>query len=151
MLQRIQTVYLFLSALLLSTILFFPLFEFNTAEYVLDSFDLSQTTNEAQTVVFSTLPLAIIVILAMLLSMITIFFYKKRVLQMRLTIYNLIIILGIYILLSFYRFYVIDFTIVDTYYNFTLIFPIISVILTYMANSRIKKDEDLIRSVDRIR
>jgi len=70
---------------------------------------------------------------------------------MRFTVFNFIIVLGIYALIAFYRFAAIDFEITDTYYNFTLVFPLVSAILILMARRGIKKDEDLVRSIDRIR
>ena len=70
---------------------------------------------------------------------------------MRINVINIVLMLG-YVGLNYY--YIKNFSaqlngIIS--YNFIVIFPFISVILTYLAIRAVGKDEALIRSLDRIR
>lgn len=151
MLQRIQTIYLFISVLILSLILFFPVFKFNSGEYVFNSISIEQISDNKTIEVVSTLPVLILSIIINLVTLFTIFLFKKRNLQMKFSIISILLIIGLYILIAVYRFFVIDFDITTTSYSFTLIIPIISLILIFLAYKGIKKDEELVKSVDRIR
>lgn len=151
MLQRIQTIYLFISTIVITLILFVPFFEFNSGGYVFDADSIDVVSQNVVSRAVNTIPIAILVLLCALITFVSIFLYKKRGLQMRLTVFSIILLLGVYVLIAFYRFLIIDFSIVSTTYSYGLIIPLIAAILNYMANRRIKKDDDLVKSVDRIR
>jgi len=151
MLQRIQSVFLFLSGILVALMLFFPFIKFNSGQYSFSAFSVSQFENGVFVNVQSTILVGIFIILSSILSFVTIFMFKNRILQMRLTIINIIITICIYASIAFYRLVIFNFDIKTNEHTFWILMPIISIILTFMANRRIKKDEDLVRSVDRIR
>jgi len=148
MIQRIQTVYLLLSFVILLLMLFLPLFEFNSGDYIFNSF---QIQSKASTESIATFPIGIYIILTLVAHIFAIILFKNRVLQMRITTFLSIFLIGFYALLAFYYFVVINFEITEVKAQITLLIPLISAILVFMANKGIKKDEKLVRSADRIR
>lgn len=152
MIQRIQSVYLLIVALLMGSIFIYPFAELlgaNGQLFIINFNGLSIENEEGMYLL--TIPPMILLILIVSISFLSIFLYKKRVIQMRINFINLMLMLG-YLGLNYY--YIQNFSkqldgIVS--YQVTAIFPIISAILTYLAIRAIGKDEALIRSMDRIR
>ena len=77
--------------------------------------------------------------------------YKKRSLQARLSLFNLLLMLGSAALIGYYAYIALSQTDGAVHYNFPLILPIVGIIFTFMARKSILKDEKLIKSIDRIR
>ena len=150
MIQRIQTLYLLIAIVMLILASFFPLYTFNNGQVVMNGFYVSSVQG---TKILSTITLNIINWLAALISFISIFLYKHRILQIRLITYTIIILLGFYFMLIYYRFSVLPKIEQITYSKLEIfaLFPVISAILLYMAAKAIKKDEEKIRSMDRFR
>ena len=153
MIQRIQTLYLLISLVIVTLILFFPFFEFNAGEYIFNCFNITKISHNEIILIKNSYPLGILISIILLLHLIAIFTFKIRSLQMRITVLTIILLIGFYGLLAFYRFVMLDFEIIssETKYSFTLIIPIISTILVFLANRKIKKDDELVKSADRIR
>ena len=87
-----------------------------------------------------------------IISLVTIFLYRKRILQIRLCIFNAILMLGFYGLYAFYVWNVSkDLGDVSITGKIALTFPFISLILDYLAIRNIGADEALVRSLDRLR
>ena len=152
MIQRIQTIYLLVVALLMASLFIYPFAELLGAsgQIFIFNFNGLSVENEEGMYLF-TLPPMILLILIVSISFLSIFLYKKRVLQMRINLFNLILMPG-YLGLNYY--YIQNFSkqldgIVS--YSVTAIFPIIGAIITYLAIRAIGKDEALVRSMDRIR
>ncbi len=154
MLQRKQSIYLFLAFLVNSLVFFMPLSTIVTVDGEIFQLLYNGIISEGGTEILSgneqdAEHLIFIFSLTSLLSLGTIFLYKNRKLQMRLCRYNIMLLIGIYVLISYYLLYlegVEYFT-----YDFALIFPFIAIIFTFLAYRGIKADEDLIRSSERIR
>jgi len=156
MIQRIQTLYLFLAALLSSIMLLIPFTEIRTQlSYVLDSFYLVSLKDGQVFDKLNVFPLSSLIILVLVLSLASIFLYKKRKLQARITRINLLLNLGIYAMIAFYLLYQTEFTFKMFFtlfsWKITISFPLISSIFLYLANRAILKDEALVRSIDRLR
>ena len=135
MLQRIQTFYLFLSALC-SGVLYFilPLSIIESKPY------FAQERSE-----FLALFIA-----STLLAVVAIFKFKSRQTQFvlgRLNILLNLILLGLFI----YRLFNLPAELLNFEKCPAMFLPIISVVLLALANKAIKKDEALIKSVDRLR
>lgn len=84
MIQRIQTLYLLLVVVLGTLLCFFPPIQFLTltaTEYVVLS-------------TFDKWPLAVMALAVPLLALVTIFLFRKRLLQARLNVMNVILCLG---------------------------------------------------------
>ncbi len=144
MIQRIQTVYLFVATLLSGGAIFlFNLWvnEQNEAFYVMDSFSSGNKLLIAMAALF---------FVSAILTLVTIFQFKKRQLQFvlgRLTILINFILLGI--LVYFSQNLSGEITVSEK--GIGLLIPIFTILLVVLANKAIKRDEELVKSVDRLR
>ena len=137
MIQRIQTVYLILAFVLTGILPFvFPLWTLSNAK---QEFFM---TNQIYALVFG---------LSTTLSLLSILFYKKRQHQFvlgRLNIILNLILLGLFVYRSLN---VSGETITVSEKGIGMFLPIIAIVFLVLANKAIKKDEDLVKSVDRLR
>ena len=154
MIQRIQTVYLLIAAFLLAFFFFVPFSTFIIEpQMVKYLFMVSGLYSEGLTSesVYSTLPLLIISILVFAISMVAIFLFKRRMIQIRLCIVNTVLLIGMQGLLYYYVVAVSKLLPANPQYSIIFVFPIISAILNFLALRAIAKDEALIRSLERLR
>ncbi|HAC20959.1 MAG: DUF4293 domain-containing protein [Tannerellaceae bacterium] len=154
MIQRVQTLYLFIVAILMLSLNFVSLAELISpdAVYKFDVFGAYTALTAESTLVYPTWGLFIINTLIVLLSFVAIFMFKKRMLQMRVVIYSSIFLVAFYGL--FYGFYWMtkeQLGIVNMHIGIPLAFPAISLILNVMTIRNIRADEALVRSLNRIR
>jgi hypothetical protein len=95
--------------------------------------------------------LAILYSINLLISMVTIFKFKNRILQMRLCIINIFLLVGSLAL----AYYFIAFAFSDfqdtVHYKIVALMPILAIIFNFLAYKGIQKDEKLVKSIDRIR
>jgi glucan phosphoethanolaminetransferase (alkaline phosphatase superfamily) len=98
-----------------------------------------------------TLPLSILQVVIIGLLFITIFKYRNRIYQMKLN--RLVIFLNVILTggIFFFAYQIENSTGVKASYGAGAIFPLIAIVLIFLANSFIKKDEKLVRSADRLR
>ncbi len=96
--------------------------------------------------------LFVLTALIALIAMVTIFLYKRRILQIRLCIFNALLILGFYGLFVFLIYTFLE-NKEDIVVNvkIALGFPLINLILDYLAIRNIGADEALVRSLERLR
>ena len=161
MIQRIQTLYLLLVVILGTLLCFFPPVEFL----------LPDATDYVSLHAFDKWPLAVMTIAIPLLALVIIFLYKRRLLQARLNIMNVVLCLGYYALLALYVAYIVkgyepldavncqlstvncQLSTVNCEWYLTMwsAIPLVNVVLTMMATRRILKDEALVRAADRLR
>ncbi|MDR1402310.1 MAG: DUF4293 domain-containing protein [Tannerellaceae bacterium] len=151
MLQRIQTVYLFIIAILAVLLLFMPLAVLQTGNdfYTLDVFGVNAVA--ASEIVYSTWGLFVLAALISLVALSTIFLYKKRMLQIRFCIFNALLMLGFYGFLAYLIFVMKQQLDVSIRVRIALSFPVICLILDYLAIRNIGADETLVRSLERLR
>ncbi|KQB39608.1 DUF4293 domain-containing protein [Flavobacterium aquidurense] len=137
MIQRIQTVYLILTFLITGVLLFFiPLWTLNNGK----TFYFMQDQ-------FYTILLG----LSTMLTIISIISYKKRQNQFvmgRLNIILNLILLGLFVYRSLN---LSGETVAVSEKGIGMFLPIVAIVLLVLANKAIKKDEDLVKSVDRLR
>ena len=150
MIQRIQTVYLFVAFILLGFLFFIPFA--SLVSNVVYSFSLVGISSLNSEEVFQQ-PywLSALGGATALLVFITIFMYKNRKLQMKLTVVAILLSLALngamyYLTDSFSSQFA-----AQVRYTVAFIFPVISSILLILAYRGIRKDENLIKSLDRIR
>ena len=147
MIQRIQTAYLLVAGLLTAS-----LFKLNFAELVVNGefhvFNVMGIFN-GDKMVFDGLPVMIFIGLIALLHIVAIFMYKKRIRQIRFIVFTIILLLGLTGL--FFYFIYAGFNDPKVAFKIPMAFPLIAVILDYLAIRGIGKDEALVRSLDRIR
>ncbi|RFS23840.1 DUF4293 family protein [Chitinophaga silvatica] len=147
MIQRIQSLYLLLAAAAGTAALSFNLWKAT----------LSSNPNPVTVNASSNYLLFVLYIIIILLSIGTIFLYKKRKVQFRLSIFN---ILFAFAALA-YQYVVVQktanklteggTTIVSASYLPASFLPIVIIILLFLAARGMYKDEKLIKSLDRLR
>ena len=154
MIQRIQSLFLLAAATFSGISFKTPLSEFilkNGDLVKLYSHGLYDVTNHT-TFHLNTLVLAVLIITTTLINLIVIFIYKRRVLQMRLCVYNILLtiaILGVHLYFHFMLKKNLD--IASSQFTLSAIFPIINIILIFQAFRAIKRDDLLLKSYDRLR
>lgn len=103
-------------------------------------------------IIFSTWGLFVLGALSSVLSLIIIFLYRKRMLQIRLSIMNIVVMLGFYLFFLFLIF--MRNPEAETTFEkigIGLIMPAIGIIFTWLAIRKIGEDETLVRSLNRLR
>ncbi len=155
MLQRIQTLYLLAATILMLLMLFLPLAEIATEQatiYTVLSKGWYIMEGETAELAMATWPVFILALVLAILTFINIFLYKTRKLQIRICIYSIILAFGMIGILYYY--FVIGFRQLDEpayALRFPVVVPAITIILIYLAFRGIRKDEILIKSLDRLR
>lgn len=147
MIQRIQTFYIFLSTVLIGLLFVLPFAEiaFNNQLFLFDIRGIVRN----ETVEQNGLPIAIFIGIIVLIHLIIIFLYKKRIRQIRLLVFVILLMLGLFGMFYFFTYY--SFNGAEISFKFSVVFPLVAIILDYLAIRNIGKDEALIRSIDRIR
>jgi len=151
MIQRIQTVYLLLATILMVLFYIYPIATFTTSTFQFDFFNCHITHPKDLPPPIALLPLAILPTISILMSTISIFLYKKRKTQILLGRINTLFILLTIITTVLYYLRIDNLLKGTSSIGFAGIFPILAFVFIIMANSAIKKDEELVRSADRIR
>ena len=136
MLQRIQTVYLVLSASIMGALyIWFP----------------TIISEKGLILISKDEPVILGLIFgSILIAFFSIFSYKKRKSQFVINRLNIILnffLLGVFV----YRSLTLSGEILVSEKGIGVFLPIISIVFLVMANKAIKKDEDLVKSVDRLR
>jgi hypothetical protein len=136
MLQRIQTIYLLISAGISGGLIFL--------------FQLWTTINETVFYAKDDILYLALFLGSAILALISIFKFKERKLQFVLGRLNIIlnfILLGLFV----YRSLNLSGETVVSEKGIGMLLPIFSIVFLVLANKAIKKDEDLVKSVDRLR
>lgn len=164
MIQRIQSVFLLLAALLLVAALFFPIWsetDFDKLEraelnvYELRYEKITEDGSRSELIdLKQTFYLSIFLFVGAAIALFSIFQYKNRLRQIQLGALNSLVI-GASFLVS-YLVYITKAELLvkpETQGDFGLGFylPIVALILNSIANRFIRKDEKLVRSADRLR
>lgn len=152
MIQRIQSVYLMLSLILVALMAWLPLGEIATASTIY-SFNIRGVFNEQTAkMVVNGWPLLMMLIIIELIQLLVIFGFKNRVLQMRLSTFNIILMVGIFVVCFVFVKMSLKSIGEGTYvFKIVMAFPFVALILNYLAIRAIARDEALVRSIDRIR
>lgn len=156
MIQRIQTLFLFLVFATSLAAFFFPLANFfSSPAYTVELTVFGVREYAHYEVIWpNTILLPIVLGLVSLLAFMTIFLYRRRILQVRLIRFDLLLII-IYLALVFFYYVPALESLTQTsadYINEPGIYlTLASVVFLILANRFIMKDEKLIRSADRLR
>jgi hypothetical protein len=155
MIQRIQSVYLLLTALLSSLFLKGNILTFkkdsgtDIVMNIKEAYQLTETGNIG--LIQNQIPALIILVTVMLLSLIAIFFYRKRKLQMKLTMGVLLLTFAFIAVVIFYSVSVIDKYQVVPVLGYKMFIPLLMILFGILAFRGIRKDEELVNSYDRLR
>ncbi|MFO8146499.1 MAG: DUF4293 domain-containing protein [Gillisia sp.] len=136
MIQRIQSIYLFIAALISGVLIFF----------------VSLWSNEAGEPVYveDVIPALAMFLGSAVLSLVTIFLFKNRKLQFVLGRVNILLnffLLGVFV----YWTLTVPGEMQISEKGIGIFIPVLSIVFLVLANKAIKKDEDLVKSVDRFR
>ena len=148
MIQRIQSIWLLLASIAILCLLLIPVIGAATdkAYFILQGYGLQIEGAKEQTI---NVPLLVSVVLAGLISIVNIFNFRNRKLQIRIASLNIFLILA----LSFWLFQMVKgieaLRTLDIEPGICL--PLMAIIFTLLAIRGIKQDEKLIRSADRLR
>lgn len=155
MLQRIQTIYLLLVAILMSTAACYaPLIEFEVAgiSVQLNGLDGFNSKQHEGNILLQTWGIFSIGILSALLAFVNILGYKNRKKQMILCKVNVFLIILFYITIGAYVYTgQPKLGLVYESIEFGIILPVVALVFNILALMKIKADEKLIRSTERIR
>ena len=156
MLQRIQTLYLLIVVTAMSLTLSLPSMRAISPEGIDYAFSnlrgLFAVEQGGFNITGVTMWLLFTNVIILIIALLTIFTYKWRVIQMRLSSFNMVLLVGYYAILFFTRYVIFEQNAMEsTTFSWPIVLPLISAILTYLALRAIAKDEALVRSLDRLR
>lgn len=154
MIQRIQTLYLLIADLLVATLLFLPLAEMVDKQGILYQLNVAGVMRDGVAdggELLSTWPLFSLAGLTIIVIALIIFQFKNRERQRRLSYIVLFLLLSLTAVIYYYIWQ----------YNNTLggeyslkvfsSFPLVAAVFVYLAIRGIVKDDNLVKSIDRIR
>jgi len=157
MIQRIQTVYFLAIVFLMSLAFFMPtanLFDAENAFLYKLTYQGFVTEISGETIILNssnTWSLKIISAIIPIITLIIIFLYKKRPLQIRLSITNTVLMLGYYAVFFLTVTQGARSMNADWSLNIPSAFPLVCVILNWLAIRAIAKDIALLKSLNRLR
>ena len=149
MIQRIQSVYLLVVTILMVICMCNPVGSIVASTNEISEFGNLFIILPDGTKDYSTWALFIILLIVAGLSLGTIFLFKKRMLQIRLAIFSIVMMVGYYLALLAYIFLLAE----DTTFSasWTVCLPLVGIILNWLAIRAIGADEALVRAYDRLR
>ena len=150
MLQRIQTVFLLLAsaAMLIATVTPLASFRYNGEPVVFEAMGMYLNGNMTD----STWGLFALGAISAILALITVFLYKNRVFQIRLTLMNVFVMIGFYAFIGFLMYKMnLGTDLIFEKIRVGLIMPVVAIILSWLAIRKIGQDETLVRSLNRLR
>ena len=149
MIQRIQSVYLLVVSILMVICMCNPV-----GSIIANTNEISEFGN-----LFITLPdgtkdyapwaLFVILLVVAVLAFVTIFLFKKRMLQNRLTIFSSVVLIGYYLVMAALIFMTAEETSFTP--SWTICLPFIGIVLNWLAIRGIGADEALVKAYDRLR
>ena len=152
MIQRIQSVYLLLVAALLIVAMCMPMGQFIEADGITESTFKSWGVYMPDGDFRSTWGLFGILLMSAVIAFCTIFLFRNRMPQVRMTVFSSILLVGYYI--AFIVFVLMlkgGMGAVTFRLGWALCLPAVSVILNYLAFRAIYKDELMVKAADRLR
>ena len=161
MIQRVQSIFLLIAIIVPVVLIFIPLgyVDTNMARYVYDSISLKEMVPDGASVI-RLYYLAFCLFMTAALSAVALFTYKNRVKQMQIVSITMIVFLITLLLIlwicpdvvfkKFFAARMEDYTFIFNTVPL-LIMIVVEAVCLFFANRFIKKDEELVRSADRLR
>ncbi len=152
MIQRIQSVYLLLVVVLMGVVTSLPLGIYTGVDGGVSSWralgiDIAGVGHDG-----SCGGLFVIALLSAIIALATVFLYKNRKLQVRLTVFNILLIIGWYaVFVAFAMVYKKQLGSAVFHCSTGCVLPLIAVFFNLSAIRGIRKDERLVRAADRLR
>ena len=152
MIQRIQSVYLLVVTVLLIVAICLPVGQFIGADGVTTHVFKPIGVAMADGSFHSTWGLFGILLLSAIIAFCTIFLFRNRMMQIRMTIFSSILLIGYYVAFCVF-YYVLDTDLDASTFRigWALALPVVSIILNYLAFRAIYRDELMVKAADRLR
>ncbi len=156
MIQRKQSIFLLLVAVMMSWTLIRPYAQLGLKDgYTLVFYSLfvekHATITQTENIKY-TVPLFLLILITGSLNFVNIFLYSRRIVQARLCIISAILLIFIALTMLYYYTmarYSYDYS--THAYRLAAVFPIVGIIMNFLAFRGINQDEALVKSYDRIR
>lgn len=156
MIQRIQSIYLFIVSIMMLLMFFFPIAgyygDFQTLKFTLLSVENMVPDSSLVFSPYTSYPLLLFVLGIMIMSIAIITLYKHRLRQMKLikvvVLLNVILIIGVFIVYSRWLQSVSEGV---EAFETAAFFPLVSLVFLILAYRGVRKDENLVKSADRLR
>lgn len=150
MIQRIQSVYLLLVTGILIASMCLPMGYFQTLNLA-PGYTFKPLGLEIDGTFYSTWGVFGILLLSAIVAVATIFLYKNRMLQIRMSIFNSILLVGYYAAFMTFMFVLKDDLNATFQLSWALCLPLIAIILNVLAIRAIGRDEVMVKAADRLR
>lgn len=153
MIQRLQSLYLALSTLSCVYCMSSCIGHFyaNDGERIVDMYNLWLRSAEDGTRGFFPFALFVILLLASTVTFADIFLFMRRTLQMRVVMFAALLMLGWYVVYGVFVYLIGMDLALGFRPHWTAVLPAVSMVLLYLAYRGIHKDDNLVRSLDRLR
>lgn len=155
MIQRIQSIYLLLTTALSILFLSGNMIRFSDASGNVFGMTISgimkYQAGPASEHVGGLLPLVILVLMTAFISFLAIFIFRNRKLQIRLTAAALFLSFSVVLATSVYAIYLMRKFDADIIWTIKMVLPVFMVIFLFLAYRGIRKDDELVKSYDRLR
>lgn len=147
MIQRIQTLYLLIAAILMAVTAFSPILQLE-GDNILFSYGIM----EAENLVKPTWGIVTMAGLSALLSFVAIFLFKNRKKQKNITLVSTLVVVIYYVTaLVYLASYLENIFSVISAVAYGILLPVVAIIFLLLALRGINKDEKLVKSLNRIR
>ncbi|SFG94612.1 DUF4293 domain-containing protein [Pedobacter insulae] len=152
MIQRIQSIWLLLAAICISCLLFLPMVKSNLigGEFYIIASGLYQKVGGINKLIESYLPLLISVSAVAIVCLVNIFNFKRRKLQKKIAYVSIVLMIGLSFWCSVYA-KNIPGGLETANYDTGMFLPPLAIALCLLAIRGINRDEQLLRSADRLR
>ena len=149
MIQRIQSVYLLVVSILMVICMCNPVGSIIASTNEISEFGKLFITLPDGTKDYAPWALFVILLVVAVLAFVTIFLFKKRMLQIRLTIFSSVVLIGYYLVMAALIFMTAEETSFTP--SWTICLPFVGIILNWLAIRGIGADEALVKAYDRLR
>lgn len=155
MIQRIQSIFILGFILFSAATLFLPLAEYGNSEQIVTVYatEISSDKPSESEYLFHYL-IALVALANTLLGFRILFLFKNRIAQMKMlrvgSFLSIILIGIIFFVIEHSRTFYFDAE-TPIAYGMGIYFPLAAIVMSIVGNRFIKKDEDLVRSINRIR
>ena len=150
MIQRIQSIYLLVVAILMIVCLCNPVGSLISANNEISEFTNLYIATADGMKDYTPWALFALLFIVAIIAFVTIFLFKKRMLQIRLTIFGSILLFGYYVTLLIFATTVLS---EDVSYtpSWVVCLPFAAIVLNWLAIRSIGADEALVKAYDRLR
>lgn len=149
MIQRIQSVYLLIMAVLSVIVISFPAATLVGADNSITVMTTLEMKCPDGTETYQPWALFALQVISAIIALATIFMYKKRMRQIRLILFNIILLVGYYVTFAVFAFKLKgDASFVPSW---TVCLPFVNIVLGWLAIRAIGKDEMLVKAYERLR